>query len=60
MGSRCWKSVEIDKNQYFERLLNFVCFQMAPVPRDTKAGHAGNAGGRMVLGQPGPEMLPGV
>ena len=23
MGSRCWKSVEIDKNQYFERLLKF-------------------------------------
>ena len=42
MGSRCWKSVEIDKNQYFERLLKFemgprcwkslffICFQMTP------------------------------
>ena len=54
------KRMKVDSPLWFERFLNFLCFQMAPVPRDTKAGHAGNAGGRMVLGQPGPEMLPGV
>ena len=39
MGSRCWKSVEIDKNQYFERLLEFLyAFKWPPYPETPKPG----------------------